>query len=252
MDFIGALHFKQIVAIKQLDHNGLQGNREFIVEVLMLSMLHHSNLVKLIGYCTEGDQRLLVYEYMSMGSLENHLFCKSLCHKMPQLMSIFISGIPHSAVSFSVPCFITIVFQSLSALDNEYVVRRGNDNECLLSSKKDLDPDKCLCTSKIYFSTSGLFFLSLQSRPFFKDRRKFVQLVDPLLQGHFSVRCLHHAIAITAMCLQEEPKFRPLIGDVVVALEYLASQPYKLEARAGAINSHPPSSPSQPHRGHVF
>ncbi|CAA7406287.1 unnamed protein product [Spirodela intermedia] len=63
----------QIVAIKQLDHSGLQGNREFLVEVLMLSLLHHPNLVNLIGYCAEGDQRLLVYEYMPLGSLQDHL-----------------------------------------------------------------------------------------------------------------------------------------------------------------------------------
>ncbi|CAM8966462.1 unnamed protein product [Rhodiola kirilowii] len=63
----------QVVAIKQLDHNGLQGAREFIVEVLTLSLADHPNLVKLIGYCAEKDQRLLVYEYMPLGSLEDHL-----------------------------------------------------------------------------------------------------------------------------------------------------------------------------------
>ncbi|KAI3879862.1 hypothetical protein MKW98_018101, partial [Papaver atlanticum] len=63
----------QVVAIKQLDREGLQGNREFLVEVLMLSLLHHTNLVSLIGYCADGDQRLLVYEYMPLGSLEDHL-----------------------------------------------------------------------------------------------------------------------------------------------------------------------------------
>jgi serine/threonine protein kinase len=39
----------------------------------MLSLLHHPNLVNLIGYCADGDQRLLVYEYMALGSLEDHL-----------------------------------------------------------------------------------------------------------------------------------------------------------------------------------
>jgi serine/threonine protein kinase len=63
----------QAVAVKQLDRNGLQGNREFLVEVLMLSLLHHPNLVSLIGYCADGDQRLLVYEFMPLGSLEDHL-----------------------------------------------------------------------------------------------------------------------------------------------------------------------------------
>uniref|UniRef100_A0A452YYX5 Protein kinase domain-containing protein n=1 Tax=Aegilops tauschii subsp. strangulata TaxID=200361 RepID=A0A452YYX5_AEGTS len=74
----GRLDNGQAVAVKQLDRNGLQGNREFLVEVLMLSLLHHDNLVNLIGYCADGDQRLLVYEYMPLGSLEDHL------HDAPQ------------------------------------------------------------------------------------------------------------------------------------------------------------------------
>jgi hypothetical protein len=44
---------RPVVAVTQLDRNGLQGNREFLVEVLMLSLLHHPNLVNLIGYCAE-------------------------------------------------------------------------------------------------------------------------------------------------------------------------------------------------------
>lgn len=73
MLIIVLLDLEQVVAVKQLDRNGLQGNREFLVEVLMLSLLHHPNLVNLIGYCADGDQRLLVYEFMPSGSLEDHL-----------------------------------------------------------------------------------------------------------------------------------------------------------------------------------
>lgn len=68
----------QDVAVKQLDRNGLQGNREFLVEVMMLSLLHHPNLVNLVGYCADGDQRILVYEFMANGSLEDHLLGN--CH----------------------------------------------------------------------------------------------------------------------------------------------------------------------------
>lgn len=67
----------QVVAIKQLDRDGLQGIREFLVEVYTLCQGQHENLVKLIGCCAEGDQRLLVYEYMALGSLEDHLYGKS-------------------------------------------------------------------------------------------------------------------------------------------------------------------------------
>ncbi|KAG0446882.1 hypothetical protein HPP92_028588 [Vanilla planifolia] len=69
----GRLDTGEDVAVKLLDRNGLQGNKEFLVEVLMLSLLHHPNLVNMIGYCADGDQRLLVYEYLPMGSLEDHL-----------------------------------------------------------------------------------------------------------------------------------------------------------------------------------
>ncbi|PWZ08972.1 putative serine/threonine-protein kinase PBL23 [Zea mays] len=64
---------REVIAVKQLDRNGFQGNREFLVEVLMLSLLHHPNLVKLLGYSTDSNQRILVYEYMPRGSLEDHL-----------------------------------------------------------------------------------------------------------------------------------------------------------------------------------
>jgi serine/threonine protein kinase len=43
-------------------------------EVIFLGQLRHPNLVKLVGYCSEEEHRLLVYEYMPKGSLENHLF----------------------------------------------------------------------------------------------------------------------------------------------------------------------------------
>ena len=69
---------QRVVAVKQLDRNGRQGNSEFVAEVVMLSMLHHPNLVRLLGYCAEGDQRLLVYEHMALGSLEDHLLRLSM------------------------------------------------------------------------------------------------------------------------------------------------------------------------------
>lgn len=47
-------------------------------EVSYLGQYNHPNLVELIGYCCEDDHRLLVYEYMANGSLENHLFRREL------------------------------------------------------------------------------------------------------------------------------------------------------------------------------
>ncbi|KAG9148256.1 hypothetical protein Leryth_012219 [Lithospermum erythrorhizon] len=64
------------VAVKELDPESLQGDREWLAEVNYLGQLRHANLVKLIGYCCEDEHRLLVYEYMASGSLEKHLFSR--------------------------------------------------------------------------------------------------------------------------------------------------------------------------------
>lgn len=66
----------QIVAVKQLDQNAVQGTGVFLEEVVALSHIQHPNLVNLIGYCADGRQKILVYEYLSNGSLEDHLFGK--------------------------------------------------------------------------------------------------------------------------------------------------------------------------------
>ncbi|KAK4736946.1 hypothetical protein R3W88_000643 [Solanum pinnatisectum] len=63
-----------VIAVKKLKPEGFQGHKEWVTEVNYLGQLRHPNLVKLIGYCIEGDDRLLVYEFMPKGSLENHLF----------------------------------------------------------------------------------------------------------------------------------------------------------------------------------
>lgn len=63
----------QVVVVKQLDRHGTKANKEFLAEVMTLSRLQHPNLVELIGYCADGDQRILVYEYMKKGSLNHHL-----------------------------------------------------------------------------------------------------------------------------------------------------------------------------------
>lgn len=62
------------VAVKVLNPEGLQGDREWLTEVSYLGQYSHPSLVELIGYCCEDDHRLLVYEYMAKGSLEQHLF----------------------------------------------------------------------------------------------------------------------------------------------------------------------------------
>ncbi|KAG7953465.1 hypothetical protein I3843_12G110900 [Carya illinoinensis] len=70
----GLLSDGTMVAVKQLSSKSKQGNREFLNEIGMISALQHPHLVKLYGCCVEGNQLLLVYEYMENNSLARALF----------------------------------------------------------------------------------------------------------------------------------------------------------------------------------
>ncbi|XP_054805614.1 serine/threonine-protein kinase PBL27 isoform X2 [Prosopis cineraria] len=259
----------QVVAVKQLDRNGLQGNREFLVEVLMLSLLHHPNLVSLIGYCADGDQRLLVYELMPLGSLEDHL------HDLPpdkepldwntrmKIAAGAAKGLEYLHDKANPPVIYRDLKSSNILLDEGFHPKLSDFGLAKLGPVGDKThvstrvmgtygycaPEYAMTgqlTLKSDVYSFGVVFLELitgrkaidntrahgehnlvaWARPLFKDRRKFPAMADPLLQGRYPMRGLYQALAVAAMCLQEQAATRPLIGDVVTALTYLASQTY--------------------------
>lgn len=63
-----------LVAVKRLNPESKQGNQEFETEIKMLSKCQHCHIVKLVGYCNEHQEMILVYEYMSHGALSDHLY----------------------------------------------------------------------------------------------------------------------------------------------------------------------------------
>ncbi|XP_021889812.1 probable serine/threonine-protein kinase PBL5 [Carica papaya] len=259
----------QVVAIKQLDRNGLQGIREFVVEVLTLSLADHPNLVKLIGFCAEGDQRLLVYEYMPLGSLENHLH-DFLPGRKPldwnarmKIAAGAARGLEYLHEKMKPPVIYRDLKCSNILLGEGYhpklsdfgLAKVGPSGDKTHVSTRVMGtygycaPDYAM-TGQLTFKSDiysfGVVLLELitgrkaidntrehkeqnlvgWARPLFKDRRSFSQMVDPLLQGQYPVRGLYQALAISAMCVQEQPNMRPVISDVVMALNYLASQKY--------------------------
>ncbi|KAL2931500.1 hypothetical protein RDABS01_036910 [Bienertia sinuspersici] len=212
------------VAVKQLDRNGLQGNREFLSEVFMLGLVDHPNLVNLIGYCADGDQRILVYEYMASGSLEDNLL-----------------DVPPTKEPLDWHTRMKIAAGAARGLeDKDHVSTRvmGTYGYCA--------PEYAMTgqlTTKSDVYSFGVVFLELISgrraidttrptaeqnlvswaQPLFKDRKMFTKMADPLLGDDYPVKGLYQALAVAAMCLQEEASTRPLISDVVTALEFLAS-----------------------------
>lgn len=259
----------QVVAIKQLDRNGMQGIREFVVEVLTLSMADHPNLVKLIGYCAEGEQRLLVYEYMPLGSLEDHLhdprpFRRRLdWNTRMKIAAGAARGLEYLHDKMTPPVIYRDLKCSNILLGEDYHAKLSDFGLAKVGPLGDKThvstrvmgtygycaPDYAM-TGQLTFKSDiysfGVVLLELitgrraidntkaaaeqnlvtWARPLFKDRRMFFKMVDPTLDGQFPVRGLYQALAIAAMCVQENPTMRPLIADVVTALNYLASQPY--------------------------
>ncbi|KAH6755458.1 Protein kinase superfamily protein [Perilla frutescens var. hirtella] len=265
----GRLSNGQVVAVKQLDRNGLQGNREFLVEVLMLSLLHNPHLVNLLGYCADGDQRLLVYEFMPLGSLEDHL------HDLPpdkepldwntrmKIAAGAAKGLEHLHDKANPPVIYRDFKSSNILLGEGFIPKLSDFGLAKLGPTGDKShvstrvmgtygycaPEYAMTgqlTVKSDVYSFGVVFLELitgrkaidstrpqgeqnlvaWARPLFNDRKKFAKVADPRLQGKFPIRGLYQALAVASMCIQEQAAARPLIGDVVTALSYLANQAY--------------------------
>ncbi|OIW21985.1 hypothetical protein TanjilG_21165 [Lupinus angustifolius] len=249
------------VAVKTLNHDGLQGHKEWLAEVNFLGDLVHPNLVKLIGYCIEDDQRLLVYEFMPRGSLENHLFRRSLLLPWSIRMKIALGaakGLAFLHEEAERPVIYRDFKTSNILLDAEYnaklsdfgLAKDGPEGDKTHVSTRVMGtygyaaPEYVMTghlTSKSDVYSFGVVLLEMLTgrrsmdkhrpngehnlvewaRPHLGDRRRFYRLIDPRLEGHFSVKGAQKAAQVASLCLSRDLKARPLMSEVVEALKPL-------------------------------
>ncbi|KAJ0667176.1 putative protein kinase RLK-Pelle-RLCK-VIIa-2 family [Helianthus annuus] len=249
------------VAVKTLNHDGLQGHKEWLAEVSYLGDLLHPNLVKLIGYCIEDDQRLLAYEFMPRGSLENHLFRRSLPLPWSIRMKIALGaakGLAYLHEEAKRPVIYRDFKTSNILLDAEYNAKLSDFG----LAKDAPEGDKTHVSTRVmgtygyaapeYVMTGhltaksdvysfGVVLLEMLTgrrsmdknrpngehnlvewaRPHLGERRRFYKLIDPRLEGHFSIKGAQKAAQLAARCLSRDSKVRPLMSEVVESLKLL-------------------------------
>ncbi|CAK9187758.1 unnamed protein product [Ilex paraguariensis] len=250
------------VAVKVHDgDNSYQGHREWLAEVIFLGHLSHPNLVKLIGYCCEDEHRVLIYEYMARGSVENNLFSRVLL-PLPWFIRMKIAFGAAKGLAFLHEAEKPVIYRDFKTsnilLDQDYNAKLSDFG----LAKDGPVGDKSHVSTRImgtygyaapeYIMTGhltprsdvysfGVVLLELltgrksldKSRPareqnltdwalpLLREKKKLLNIVDPRLEGDYPTKGVHKAAMLAYHCLNRNPKARPLMRDIVDSLEPL-------------------------------
>ncbi|KAI4363867.1 hypothetical protein MLD38_020033 [Melastoma candidum] len=284
----GVLSDGRKVAVKSMDQAGKQGEEEFKVEVELLSRLHSPYLLSLLGYCSESSRKLLVYEFMANGGLQEHLYpprgVKSVYVSLDWKTRLRIAleaarGLEYLHEQVSPPVIHRdfkssniLLDQSFHAKVSDFGLAKlgpekvgGHVSTRVLGTQGYVAPEYALTghlTPKSDVYSYGVVLLELltgrvpvdMKRPpgeqvlvswalqHLTDREKVTLIMDPALEGQYSLKEVVQVAAIAAMCVQPEADYRPLMADVVQSLVPLV----KNQRSTTAGDFHGQQSPKSP------
>ncbi|XVF46109.1 hypothetical protein PTKIN_Ptkin03bG0000300 [Pterospermum kingtungense] len=254
----GTLADGMVVAIKRAQEGSLQGEREFLTEIQLLSRLHHRNLVSLIGYCDEEGEQMLVYEFMPNGTLRDHLSAKSKEPlSFPRRLRIALGsakGILYLHTEADPPIFHRDIKASNILLDSKFTAKVADFGLSRLAPVPDiegavpahvstvvkgtpgyLDPEYFLThklTDKSDVYSLGVVFLELLTgmQPISHGKNivrevnvayhsgMIFSVIDGRM-GSYPSECVEKFVTLALKCCQDETEGRPSMADVVRELE---------------------------------
>ncbi|OVA13029.1 Protein kinase domain [Macleaya cordata] len=255
----GKLDDGRMVAVKKLSlGKSQQGEAEFLAEVRLITSIQHKNLVRLLGCCSDGSQRLLVYEYMENRSLDGIIYGKVDHFLDWSTRYQIILGIARGLQYLHEDSHIRIVHRDIKAsnilLDEKFQPKIGDfglarffpEDEAYLSTnfagtlgytapeyairgelseKADIYSFGVLLLEIISCRKNTDLSLSseMQYLPEYAwklyERSKVIDVVDPKLQKDgFVEKDVFQAIHVAFLCLQPHPNLRPPMSDIVAML----------------------------------
>ncbi|XVF37377.1 hypothetical protein REPUB_Repub20aG0002800 [Reevesia pubescens] len=256
----GTLSDKTVVAIKRAEEGSLQGQKEFLTEIKLLSRLHHRNLVSLVGYCDEEGEQMLVYEFMPNGTLRNWLSAKakeSLNFGMRLRIALgSAKGILYLHTEAHPPVFHRDIKASNILLDSKLNAKVADFGLSRLAPVLDeegtvpdhvstvvkgtpgyLDPEYFLThklTDKSDVYSLGVVFLEMLTgmQPI-SHGKNIVREVNTAYEsgmmfsiidgrmGSYPSECIERFVGLALSCCHDKPEKRPSMLDVVRQLEYI-------------------------------
>ncbi|XP_045808233.1 probable LRR receptor-like serine/threonine-protein kinase At1g05700 [Trifolium pratense] len=255
--YFGTLQDQTRVAVKRLSPSSVQGYKEFESEARLLTIVHHRNLVSLIGYCDEGNIKALVYEYMANGNLQQRLLVKnSKILKWNERLNIAVDA-SHGLDYLHNGCKPPIMHRDLKPsnilLDEnmhakiaDFGLSRafGNDNDSHITTRLAgtfgyIDPEcqrtgSTNKTNDIYSFGIILFVLITGRRAIVRTGEQSIHIhewvtsiiragdiqnvVDPKLKGEFNINSAWKIVEIAMLCTSRNVAERPDIRKILAEL----------------------------------
>nr|XP_043606043.1 calcium/calmodulin-regulated receptor-like kinase 1 [Erigeron canadensis] len=244
----------ETVAIKVLATDSKQGEKEFHTEVMLLGRLHHRNLVNLVGYCAEKGQHMLVYVYMSKGSLSSHLYGDNrellswnlrvqIALDVARGLEYLHDGAVPPVIHRDIKTSNILLEQSMGArvadfgLSREDMINRNASN--IQGTFGYLDPEyistRAFTKKSDVYSFGVLLFELIAGRNPQQGLMEYVELAslntggqvgweeiaDSRLDGNFDERELNDMAALAYKCVNRSPRKRPAMRDTVQVLSHI-------------------------------